>query len=166
MYYLSIYFGCVLILALVSCSIKILWVGERGGGYILYTGLFCGSLRGAWRMTGSSDSDNRACLSSKVYGLSWKEMRVDDWGYLFEYLLVLLEVFGCCWRGLVWGLLIRNFGKIFKDSFFVKKFYFYCCILRWKELKVLLLMRIWMLFYTFAYFHYEGCQKCEKNYDR
>ena len=51
-----------------SCSIKILL--ERGV-HILYwfTGSYCGSLRGAWRITGSSGSDNRACLSSNVYGI-------------------------------------------------------------------------------------------------
>ena len=32
--------------------------------------------------TGSSGSDKRACRSSKVYGLSWKEIRVDVWGVL------------------------------------------------------------------------------------
>ena len=48
---------------------------------MLYVGLYCGSLKGAWRTTGSNGSDNCACLSSKVYGLSWKEMRVDDWGF-------------------------------------------------------------------------------------
>ena len=32
-------------------------------------------------------------------------------GYLFDYLLVLLDVLGCCWWGLVWGLLISNFEK-------------------------------------------------------
>ena len=47
---------------------------------MLYVGSFCGSLKVAWRTIGSNGSDNRACLSSKVYGLSWKEMRVDDWG--------------------------------------------------------------------------------------
>ena len=63
---LSVYFECVLVLTLVSCSIKILL--ERG--YILYTGSLGDSLRDAWRITGSSGSDNRACLSSNVYGLS------------------------------------------------------------------------------------------------
>ena len=48
---------------------------------MLYVGSYCGSLKGAWRATGSYGSDNRACLSSKVYGLLWKEMRVDDWGF-------------------------------------------------------------------------------------
>ena len=46
------------------------------------------------------------------------------------------------------------------------KHYVYCNILRWKELKVSLLMRkLWQLFLNlFAYCHYEGCQKCEKYY--
>ena len=65
-YNLSVYFERVLILTLVSCYFKILL--ERGK--ILYTGLYCGSLRGAWRITGSSGSDNCACLSLNVYGLS------------------------------------------------------------------------------------------------
>ena len=38
--------------------------------YILYTGSYCGSLTGAWRITGSSGSDKSACLSSNVYRLS------------------------------------------------------------------------------------------------
>ena len=66
MYNLSIYFECVLILINVSYSIKILL--ERG--YMLYVGSYCGSLKGAWRTIGSNGSDIRACLSSKVYGLS------------------------------------------------------------------------------------------------
>ena len=37
---------------------------------MLYVGLYCGSLKGAWRISSSNGSDNRACLSSKVYGLS------------------------------------------------------------------------------------------------
>ena len=41
---LSVYFECVLVLTLVSCSIKILL--ERGD--ILYTGSYCGSLIDAW----------------------------------------------------------------------------------------------------------------------
>ena len=56
-------------------------------GYILFTGSYCGSLSDAWRLTGSSGSDNRACLSSNVYGVFWKEMRVDDW-WLFVWLFV------------------------------------------------------------------------------
>ena len=39
--------------------------------------LYVGSLKGACRWTGSNGSDKRTCRSSKVYGLSWKEMRVD-----------------------------------------------------------------------------------------
>ena len=66
MYNLSVYFEHVLILTLVSCSIMILL--ERG--YMLYTGSYCGLLIDAWRITGSSGLDNRACLSSNVYGLS------------------------------------------------------------------------------------------------
>ena len=59
---------------------------------MLYVGSYCGSLKGAWRTTGSKCSDNRACLPSKVYGLSWKEMRVDDWGFW-----VFVGVVGFCW---------------------------------------------------------------------
>ena len=66
MYNLSLYFECVSILTYVSYSIKHLL--ERG--CILYVGSYCGSLKGAWRTTGSNGSDNRACLSLKVYGLS------------------------------------------------------------------------------------------------
>ena len=49
---------------------------------MLYVGSYFGSLKGAWRTIGSNGSDNRACLSSKVYGLSWKEMCFDDWLFL------------------------------------------------------------------------------------
>ena len=65
-YNLSVCFKCILILAYVSYSIKVLM--ERR--YMLYVGSYCSSLKGLWRTTGSSVSDNRACLSSKVYGLS------------------------------------------------------------------------------------------------
>ena len=51
------------------------------GWFRLYVGSYCGSFKGAWRTTGSSGSDNRACLSSKLYGFSRKEMRVDEWGF-------------------------------------------------------------------------------------
>ena len=50
---LSVYFERVLVL---SCSVKTLL--ERG--YISYTGSHCVSLKDAWRITGSSGSDNRA----------------------------------------------------------------------------------------------------------
>ena len=75
-------------------------------GYILYTDSYGGSLRGAWRVTGSNGSDNRACLSPNVYGLSWKEMRVDDWGLLVwlfvgvvggSWDVVRGDWCGCCW---------------------------------------------------------------------
>ena len=39
-------------------------------GNLLYVGSYCGSLMGAWRTNDSNVSDNRACLSSKVYGFS------------------------------------------------------------------------------------------------
>ena len=48
---------------------------------MLYVGSYCCSLKGALRTTGSNGSDSRACFSSKVYGLSLKEMRVDDWKF-------------------------------------------------------------------------------------
>ena len=66
MYGLSIYCGCVLVLTWMSCSIEVL----LKGGYVLNVGSYCGSLRGAWRTTGSEDSDNSECLSSNVYGFS------------------------------------------------------------------------------------------------
>ena len=62
------------------------------GGYMLYVCSYCGLLKGAWRTTGSNRSDNRACLSSKVYGLSWKEIRVDDW--VFWVFVGVLGFFG------------------------------------------------------------------------
>ena len=46
-------------------------------GYKLYVGSF----RGACRLTVSNGSDKRACRSPNVYGLSWKELRVDIWGF-------------------------------------------------------------------------------------
>ena len=62
---LSIYFKCVLVLTkcltlLRSCCRV---------GYGLYVGSNCSSLKLAWRTTVSNGSDNRACLSSIVYGL-------------------------------------------------------------------------------------------------
>ena len=52
-----------------------------------------GSLKCACRWTGSKGSDKRACRSSKVYGLSWKEMRVDVWGFW-----VVVGVTGLSWE--------------------------------------------------------------------
>ena len=48
---------------------------------MLYVVSYCGSLKDAWRTTGSNGSDNRACLSSKLFGMSWKGKCVDDWGF-------------------------------------------------------------------------------------
>ena len=78
-------------------------------GYKLYVG----SLRGACRWTGSSGSDKRACRSSKVYGLSWKEIRVDVWG-----LLVVEGVVGLSWDdvGEDW---LGDFWVAIFDSFLV-----------------------------------------------
>ena len=107
---MSVWFERVLVLTLVSCSIRSLL--ERG--YILYTGSYCGSLRGAWQITGSSDSDNRACLSSNVYGWSWKEMSVDDWG-LFVWVFVGFvggssDVVGGDWCGVCWLTILELFS--------------------------------------------------------
>ena len=93
-------------------------------GYILYIGSYCGSLRGAWRTTDSKGSDTNACLSSNKYGFSWNEIFVDDWGDLSDWM--------CCWRflgcrsrwGLLCGLLIGNFEKIFK--FYLRKNFSLC----------------------------------------
>ena len=67
MNYLSNFFSSVFWFSL-SCLalLRSCW----RGGYILYTDSYCGSLEDAWRITGYSGSDSRACLSSKVYGLS------------------------------------------------------------------------------------------------
>ena len=43
---------------------------------------------------------------------------------------------GCCWWGLVWGLLVSNFGKISEMSIY-EEIFVYCSILRRRELKVL-----------------------------
>ena len=66
-------------------------------GYMLYVGSYCRSLKGAWRTTGSNGSDNRACLFSKLYGFSWKEMRVDDWRFS-----ELVSVVGFSWDLVSW----------------------------------------------------------------
>ena len=66
LYTLSVYCGCILILAWMSCSGKVLL--ERGLYIII--GLYCGLLRGAWRTTGSKGSDKSECLISNVYGFS------------------------------------------------------------------------------------------------
>ena len=94
------------ILCLIISSVFWFWLGCIAllrpcwrGRYNLYTGSFCCSLRGAWRITCSSGSDNHACLSSIVYGLSWM---IGD--FLFEYLLLLLEVLGMLLVGTGWGL--------------------------------------------------------------
>ena len=42
-------------------------------------------------------------------------------GYLFEYLLVLLDVVGRCWWGLMWWLFISNFGKFLGKLFIYEK---------------------------------------------
>ena len=62
----SVYFERVFVLTLVYCFIKTL--SERG--VYFNTVSYCGSLIVVWRITGSSGSDNRACFSSDVYGLS------------------------------------------------------------------------------------------------
>ena len=64
MYDLSIYCGCIFVLVWMSYSIKNL--SKRR----VYLGSYCGSLRGAWRTTGSKGFDKSECLSSKVYGFS------------------------------------------------------------------------------------------------
>ena len=50
--------------------------------------------------------------------------------YLFDYFLVLLEVFGTLLVGLIWGLLFSNFGKILEIHLFMKKIYVFCKIVR------------------------------------
>ena len=45
--------------------------------------LICGSLRDAWRTTGSKGSDSSECLFSDIYGFSRNEIRVDDSGWFF-----------------------------------------------------------------------------------
>ena len=41
-------------------------------------------------------------------------------GFLFEYLLVLLEVLETLLGGLMWGLLISNFGSFFGRIFLLR----------------------------------------------
>ena len=50
-------------------------------------------------------------------------------GYLFEYLLVLLEVIGTLLVGTDVGLLIRNFGKFWGNYLFKRKFCVFYSIL-------------------------------------
>ena len=85
---LSFYFECVLILANMSYSIKILL--ERG--YMLYVGSYCGSLKVAWRTTGSKGSDNCACLLQRYMDCLEKKRVLMIGG--FGYLLVLLDLLG------------------------------------------------------------------------
>ena len=47
---------------------------------MLYVGLYCDSLRCAWRIGGINGSDKDACLSTNVSWFSPNEVRVDDWG--------------------------------------------------------------------------------------
>ena len=111
MYNLSIYFNCILVLTNISCG---------NVGYKLYVG----SLRGACRWTGSNGSDKRACRSSKVYGLSWKEIRVGGClGVLGSCRYCRVFLGWCRWRLTVW-FLVSNFWE-FSDWFLlVKKFMF------------------------------------------
>ena len=132
MYSLPVYFKCVLILTLVSCSVKILL--ERGN--TLSTGSFCGSLRGPWRITGSSGSDNRECLSSYVYKLPWKEMRVND-SALFVWVFVGVVggswyVVGGDWCGGCWLAILK---KIVKISYLPRSFVFIVIFFHGKDLK-------------------------------
>ena len=108
-------------------------------GYKLYVG----SLGGACRWTGSNGSDKRACRSSKVYELSWKEIRVDVWGFW-----VVVGIAGFFWDDAVedwfcdcWLAIFESVRLIFSSG----RIYVYCSILRWKELKGLLLRRMWLL---------------------
>ena len=78
--------------------------------YILYVGLYSGSLKGAWRTTGSNGSDNRACLFSKVFGFFWKEMRVDQWRLWI--LVGLLDFLGTLLVGTGVGVDDLQFWKI------------------------------------------------------
>ena len=70
---------------------------------MLYVRSYCSSLKGAWRTTGSNGSDNRACLSSKVFGLSWKEFRVYVWAFwaLVGVVGFSWDVIGGDWCGVV-----------------------------------------------------------------
>ena len=87
------------------------------GGYILYTGSYCGSLGDAWRITGSSGLDNRACFSSNVYGLSWKEMRVNNWGLFVSVFVGVVggswDVVGGDWYGGCWLEILESLEKLF-----------------------------------------------------
>ena len=48
---------------------------------------------------------------------------------MFDYLLRLLEVFGMFWWGLVWDLLISNFGKNLKNIYLRRNFVFFVLFL-------------------------------------
>ena len=107
--------GCLALLRSCSC-----W----RGGCLLYTGSYCGSLKVAWQNTGSSGSDNRACLPLNVYGLSWKKYASWWLGviYLLDCLLVLFEVLGMCggdWCGGCWLAILKSYSFMEKfDVYF------------------------------------------------
>ena len=113
--------GCIL--CLIISSVFWFWLGCIAllrpcwrGGYNLYTGSYCCSLRGAWQITCSSGSDNHACLSSIVYGLSWKEMHMNDWGFFVWVSVVVVgsswDVVGGNWRGACWLAILKDLKKI------------------------------------------------------
>ena len=80
--------------------------------------LYVGSLKGAWRLTGSNGSGNRACRSSKMYGLSLRSCRC-YWIFL-----------GSCWWELFWWWLISTFEKVFECLNLIGKIYVYYNILQ------------------------------------
>ena len=107
------FFGRILILTWVSCSNKNLL--ERGI-YIIYWFVLWFS-KGPWPITGSSGSDNLAWLSSNVYGVSWKEMLVDDWR-VFVWLFVCVvgvswDVIGGDWCGDCWLAILEDLRENF-----------------------------------------------------
>ena len=88
--------------------------------YVLCIRSYCGSHKGAWQITGSSGSDNRACLSSSVYGLSWKEMHVDVWGFFCVFVAVVgvsWDVVGGYWCGGCWWILATQRKEHLKKWF-------------------------------------------------
>ena len=101
--------------------IKSCWRGR----YTLYTSSFCGLLRDAWRITSSSRSNNRACLSSNFLDCLEKRCALMIGGYLFDNLLVLMEVLGMLLVGTDVGLLISNFGKIWKIIYLWRNFVYF-----------------------------------------
>ena len=83
------------------------------------------------------------CLGKKCVGM------IGGFRHLWNFLV-------CCRWGLVWELLISNFGKVFTVEFFTKKFHVCYSILQKKGNKRMVAKgNVMIAFYKFAYSHYQ-----------